>query len=110
MNEAAGDEIVPGLRALAAYGHTPGHAAVLVESDGEQLLVVGDALVHPLHVQYPDWNFIADTLFSQTDTTRRGLLSRAADDGMLVQVYHVPFPGLGRVARGETGFVWEPAS
>jgi glyoxylase-like metal-dependent hydrolase (beta-lactamase superfamily II) len=109
VNEAAGDEIVPGLRALAAYGHTPGHAAVLVESEGEQLLVIGDALIHPLHVQYPDWNFIADTLFSQTDTTRRGLLDRAATDGMLVHVYHVPFPGLGRVSRGAKGFVWAPA-
>lgn len=110
VDEAVETEIVPGLRAVAAYGHTPGHAAVIVASGGEQLLVTGDVLIHPLHVTYPDWNFVLDTLPSQTDATRRGLLDRAADAGMLVQVYHVGYPGLGRVVPDGDLLRWEPAT
>lgn len=108
VDEAREEEIVPGLRAISAYGHTPGHAAVIVESGEERLLVAGDAFIHPLHVMYPDWNFIADTLRSQTDTTRRGLYNRAAAEKMLVHAYHVPFPGLGHVASAADAFTWEP--
>ena len=110
VDEAIGAEIVPGLRAVAAYGHTPGHAAVVVGSGAEQLLVTGDVLVHPLHVTYPDWNFVTDTLPSQTDATRRGLLDRAADEEMLVQIYHAPYPGLGRIVPDGARLRWESAS
>ncbi len=101
VDDAAESEIVPGLRAVAAHGHTPGHMAVLIESGEERLAATFDAFVHPLHVRYPAWNFAVDTLRNQTETTRRGLLDRAAADGWRLAVYHFPFPGLGRVAREE---------
>ena len=47
----AGEEIVPGIRAVAAYGHTPGHTAYEVVSDGQTLLVWGD-IVHSHVIQF----------------------------------------------------------
>ena len=51
-------EILPGITMLPSYGHTPGHHSVLIESDGESLLCVGDMFPHPLtSFAYPDWRF-----------------------------------------------------
>jgi glyoxylase-like metal-dependent hydrolase (beta-lactamase superfamily II) len=110
VDENAGEEFLPGLRLLPTYGHTPGHSSVVVASGGERLIVAGDAFVHPLHVAHPDWNFSADTLFGQGDISRRGLLDLAAGDEVLVQAYHLPFPGLGRVVADGDGYRWEPAA
>lgn len=50
-----GQEIVPGIRAIAIPGHTVGQTAVQIESDGEQLLFLADVALHPIHVEHPDW-------------------------------------------------------
>jgi hypothetical protein len=82
--------------------------AVLVTSGDEHLLATFDTVIHPLHVSYPAWNFVGDTLHDQTETTRRGLLDRAAADEFLVASYHFPFPGLGRVVRDGEVLRWDP--
>ena len=51
-------EILPGVRTVDAVGHTPGHSAVLLHSDGERLLCVGrpvlrSAAAEPPRVGYP---------------------------------------------------------
>ena len=38
---AAGAEVVPGIRSVAAYGHTPGHTLFEVTSAGAELLLPG---------------------------------------------------------------------
>ena len=110
VDENAAAEFLAGMRYLPTYGHTPGHCSVVVGSGGEHLLITGDAFVHPLHVAHPDWNFSTDTLYAQGDVSRRGLLDLAADEGMLVQAYHVPFPGLGRIAADGDAFRWDTAA
>ena len=42
-----------GVRFLPTPGHTPGHLAIELSSRNERLLVVGDAVLHPLHVEHP---------------------------------------------------------
>ena len=49
------EEILPGVRVLFAPGHTPGHMVIFFASDGERLLYVGDTVLHPLHLEHPDW-------------------------------------------------------
>ncbi|MDP9366269.1 MAG: MBL fold metallo-hydrolase [Chloroflexota bacterium] len=110
VDEAAEAEIVPGLRAVATPGHTPAHMAVLVESGGERLMAVFDALTHPLHVRHPQWDSAFDTLRDQTDATRQAVLARVANEGMLMAAYHFPFPGIGRVVPGGAGFRWEASA
>jgi glyoxylase-like metal-dependent hydrolase (beta-lactamase superfamily II) len=101
-------ELAPGVRAVAAPGHTPGHLVVTVVSDGERLLWTGDAVLHPIQVGRPEWYAAFDLLPEQAVTTRRELLARAADEDMLLHGAHFPWPGLGHVIRQDQGFRWEP--
>jgi glyoxylase-like metal-dependent hydrolase (beta-lactamase superfamily II) len=101
-------EVAPGVKALAAAGHTPGHLVVEVTSQGEQLMWTGDALLHPVTVSHPEWYGLVDLRPEQAVATRLLLLARAADQDMLVHAAHFPWPGLGRVRRQNSGFRWEP--
>lgn len=103
-------EIVPGLRALLAPGHTPGHMALVVTSGTARLLYSADAAIHPLHLAYPGWYSNADLRPDQALTTRRALFDRATAAHDLILGYHFPFPGLGHVRRTRTGWQWRPLS
>jgi glyoxylase-like metal-dependent hydrolase (beta-lactamase superfamily II) len=48
-------EVVPGVRTLATPGHTPGHMAVQVSSQGETLIDAVDAILHPILIERLDW-------------------------------------------------------
>jgi len=103
-------DIVPGVRAVPAPGHTPGHMVVSIESGRESVFHLADAVIHPLHLEQPSWQTVFDLDQDQAARTRRQILDRAAADRMNVLAYHFPFPGLGRViSRGTPGWVWEPA-
>lgn len=102
-------EIVPGVRAIAAPGHTAGHLALLLSSEGEQLLCIGDVVHHPIHVEHPEWHTDFDFAAAQTVATRRALFTRAANEGMLVFAPHLPPMGVGHIAAAGDGWRWEPA-
>jgi len=101
-------EIVPGIRVVAAPGHTPGHMAVVIASDGEQLLYISDAVLHPIHVEQPEWYAAVDFAPRQVTITRRRLLNRAAAEKALVLAFHFPFPGLGHVIQKGEQWKWQP--
>ena len=102
-------EVCPGVAALPAPGHTPGHLAVLISSDGQRLLNLGDAAVHPLHLEHPEWENGFDLAAETASATRGGLLDRAVAENMRVMAFHFPFPSVGRVAaRPEGGWSWTP--
>ncbi len=102
-------EIAPGVRVVPAAGHTVGHLALLVSSGSEQLLHLADTVLHPIHLERPEWRSIFDLAPDRAATTRQQLLDRAAADKALVLAYHFPFPGLGHVTPRGVGWVWEPA-
>jgi glyoxylase-like metal-dependent hydrolase (beta-lactamase superfamily II) len=102
-------EIIPGVRLIPAPGHTPGHLAILLSSDGRQLLNLGDAAVHPVHLEHPEWQNGFDLQPDCALVTRRCLLEQAAADQMHVMAFHFPFPSVGRVAaRSCGGWDWIP--
>ena len=101
-------EIVPGIRAVAAPGHTPGHMALAISSRGEQLLVISDAALHPIHLEQPDWYAAVDFAPEQAVATRRRLLNRASAEKAMVLAFHFPFPGLGHVVQKGEGWQWQP--
>jgi glyoxylase-like metal-dependent hydrolase (beta-lactamase superfamily II) len=101
-------EIVPGIRAVAAPGHTPGHMALSVSSGHDQLLHLADTVLHPLHVEHPDWYPAFDLLHERALTTKRRLLGRAAAEEALVLAFHFPFPGLGHVVQQGKAWRWQP--
>lgn len=100
--------IVPGIHAVAAPGHTPGHMALAISSGGEQLLCISDTALHPIHVEHPDWCAVVDFAPQQVVTTRRRLFKRAANEKALVLGFHFPFPGLGHVIPKGDGWQWQP--
>ena len=104
----AGTEILPGIRAVAAPGHTPGHMALSISSGGKRLLVVSDAVIHPLHLEHPEWYTCLDYAPQELVSTRRKLLSWAAEEQALVFAYHFPAPGLGYVMRQGQAWQWQP--
>ncbi len=48
-------EVVPGIRLLPAPGHTPGHMAVAISSGNDAVLHIADAVLHPIHIEQPEW-------------------------------------------------------
>lgn len=102
-----GDEIVPGIVAVDASGHTPGQMALSITSNGEQLLALADAVIHPLHIEQPDWVAPLDLLVNETAVTRRRLLGQAAVEKMLVFAPHFAFPSLGHVILDGDGWRWQ---
>lgn len=101
-------EIVPGIQAIAAPGHTPGHMAIAVSSDGERLLHVGDAPGHfVLSLEHPDWYLAVDLEPELAMRTRRQLLDWAVNNRSMVFGYHFPFPGVGYVSKRTTEDEWE---
>jgi glyoxylase-like metal-dependent hydrolase (beta-lactamase superfamily II) len=101
-------EIVPGIRAVFAAGHTPGHMAVAISSDGEDLLCISDAAIHPIHVEQPSWHSVFDLAPELALASRRRLIDRAAVQKALVFAYHFPVPGLGQVTPKGEAWQWQP--
>ena len=101
-------EILPGIQAIAAPGHTPGHMAIAISSGGEQLLCISDAVLHSIHIEEPEWCAAVDFAPDQVVATRRRILNRAANDKALVLAFHFPFPGLGYVIQKGEGWRWQP--
>jgi glyoxylase-like metal-dependent hydrolase (beta-lactamase superfamily II) len=104
-----GAEILPGVRTVAAAGHTPGHTAILLESAGERLLCTGDSFYDPLQLSHPQWPTPWDHDAGRSVLSRRKILSWAADENLLVHAYHMPFPGLGLIKRHGDSYEWCPA-
>ena len=104
-------EVVPGIRGLAAFGHTPGHMAYHIESEGRRLLLWADtANHHVLSVQRPDWHVRFDMDKEMAVATRRRVLDLAAADRVPVTGYHMPFPAVGFIGKAGGEYRWVAAS
>jgi glyoxylase-like metal-dependent hydrolase (beta-lactamase superfamily II) len=101
-------EILPGVRVLAAPGHTVGQMAVLITSNGEGLLHAADVTHHTFQVEHPDWTLGYDPLQTESRETRHRLVEQAARDHLLWMGYHFPFPAIGYVAKDDNGLHWQP--
>lgn len=87
--------------AIETPGHTPGHMAVVIASDGERAVISGDVFNNPLYVTEPWREFGADLDHAQGIATRKALLDRIEAEGMVLIAEHFPEPGFGHVVRAE---------
>ncbi len=87
------------LTAIPTPGHTPGHMTILITSQGERALILGDVAHNPAQVHETDWVSRADMDAEQTRSTRRALMERLEREGMVVAAGHFPAPGFGKVVR-----------
>ena len=103
---APGADIASGIRAIDTSGHTAGHISLEIASGNQMLVVLADALTHPLiSFAHPEWSPVADHHDpDRAIATRRNLLARLASDRSLAIGFHLPFPGLGRVERNGSAF------
>ncbi|MBC7955748.1 MAG: MBL fold metallo-hydrolase [Cytophagales bacterium] len=102
-------EIVPGVKAIAAHGHTPGHTIYAVESQGQKLVLWGD-LMHVAAVQFPK---PAVTIQFDSDSKaaaaqRKKAFADAAKGGYWVASAHLPFPGIGHLRVDGKGYTFVP--
>jgi glyoxylase-like metal-dependent hydrolase (beta-lactamase superfamily II) len=108
----AGQDVITGITSMDAFGHTPGHMGYMLESDGQQLMLIADTANHYVwSLGYPDWEVRFDRDKAAAAATRRKILGMLAADKTPFIGYHMPFPALGYVApRGEGGFTYVPHS
>jgi glyoxylase-like metal-dependent hydrolase (beta-lactamase superfamily II) len=95
-----GQEIVAGITAIEAPGHTPGHTAFALISGTDRLILISDVTNHPvLFVRNPDWSASFDIEPDRARATRHRMLDMIASECLDVAGFHFPFPAIGRIAR-----------
>ena len=93
-------EVIPGIRVLPTPGHTPGHQSVLIESQGESALYLGDLVPTSAHLPLP-WIMGYDVDPLVTLETKREVLRRAARERTLLLFEHDPNIAWGYLAPQE---------
>lgn len=107
---ADGQEVVPGIRAMAAPGHTVGHTAFVIASGGKTLVNTGDVAHHHIvSTQRPRAAFSYDTDPAQGVATRLKVFDMLSADRIPMVSYHFPWPGLGFVAKQGDAYRYFPA-
>ncbi len=104
-----GQEVVPGVTALDAVGHTPGHTTFLLESDGQKMFFWGD-LVHGAALQFPlpQTGASYDMDPARAAETRKRFMAMAAEQNIPVAGAHLPAPAVVRVEHKGAAFAFAP--
>ncbi len=105
-------ELVPGVRSVSSYGHTPGHSVYTVESKGEKLVLWGD-LMHVASVQFEDPSVVIQFDSDNAAAMRQRVQAyeEAARNGWMVAAAHLSFPGVGRLrANASGGYTFVPVN
>lgn len=92
-------EVAEGIRFEPTPGHSPGHVAVRIRSRGEEAVITGDLVHHPVQFARPGWKNKADSDPALAETTRRDFMARYADTPTLVIGTHFSGTTAGRLVR-----------
>ncbi|MAU95193.1 MAG: MBL fold metallo-hydrolase [Fulvimarina sp.] len=107
-----GDGVAPGITALDAPGHTPGHMVFEVESAGQRLMLTADTANHFVaSLQKPDWVVGFDMDPQKAIETRKRVFDRIAAERIPFIGYHMPFPAIGYAEKlPDGGYRFVPVS
>jgi glyoxylase-like metal-dependent hydrolase (beta-lactamase superfamily II) len=106
-----GGDVVTGITAIEAFGHTPGHMAFNIESGGKRLVLWADACNHYVaSLQKPEWHVVFDMDKDKAIAARKKVLGMVAADKVAATGYHMPFPAIGYVEAEGDAFRWVPHS
>ncbi|MEJ5079579.1 MULTISPECIES: MBL fold metallo-hydrolase [unclassified Ochrobactrum] len=104
-----GKDVLSGIQAVGAYGHTPGHLAFRVESGGKSLMLISDTANHSvITLQRPDWHVSFDIDKEMAAETRKRMFDMIATDKLPFIGYHMPFPSLAYLQRDGEGYRYVP--
>jgi glyoxylase-like metal-dependent hydrolase (beta-lactamase superfamily II) len=97
---ADGQEFLPGIQAVAAPGHTPGHTIYMISSQGKTLCNSGDLVHHyVIGMERPRLEFAFDIDGKQAVSSRLKMFDMLAANRIPFVSYHFPWPGLGYVGK-----------
>ena len=104
-----GDSVASGITAMETFGHTPGHMAYMLESDGTQMLLGADFANHYVwSLAHPTWEVKFDMDKAAAAATRKTVLDMLAADKIAFSSYHMPFPAFGYVDTRGDGYHYVP--
>ncbi len=100
-----GQEIFPGIAAVASYGHTPGHMSFEIRSGSTSALIAGDAIGnHHVAFHKPGWLSASDQDPALAAKTRAQLCDRLVTDDMTLIGFHLPNGGIGRTEKASDSY------
>ncbi len=104
-------EILPGITALAAPGHTVSHSVFMINSGNSKLCYIGDLAHHPvLLLERPRTQFAYDTDPAQSAESRVRMMDMFAANRIPILAYHFAWPGAGHVAKAGDGYHYFPTA
>ncbi len=102
--------LAPGLTTLPLPGHTVGHTGLMLESDGNVLLITADILHVPaVQLAMPAVTIGFDTDQDMARQTRIKTMDMVAADRVMMGGSHIALPGLGYLETEGEGYRWMPA-
>jgi glyoxylase-like metal-dependent hydrolase (beta-lactamase superfamily II) len=106
-----GGDVVTGVTAVEAHGHSVGHMAYHIESGGQRLLLWADVSNHYIvSLQVPDWYGDFDDDKDRAVATRKRILDMVTNEKLWVMGFHMPYPSVGFVERRSGSDRWVPVS
>jgi glyoxylase-like metal-dependent hydrolase (beta-lactamase superfamily II) len=104
-------DVAPGIRAIPAFGHTPGHTVYVMGSGKETLMVLSDTCNVPaLFARNPGWHVQFDRDPVMAEANRRKLFDRVVADNAVMTGYHFGMPGAGRMTKDGAGYAFVPVT
>ncbi len=97
-------ELTPDVRLEPTPGHTPGHHSLRVSSGGQEAVITGDMVHHPIQLAQPEWASSADTDSAAAIATRRSSFAAWEHRNALVIGTHFAGPGAGRLQAAGDGW------
>jgi glyoxylase-like metal-dependent hydrolase (beta-lactamase superfamily II) len=104
-------DAVAGIRALPAYGHTPGHTVYALGSGADQLMVLADLTNVPyLFAKHPSWHAAFDADPVAAEANRRKFFDRVVAEKAIMTGYHYGVPGAGTMQKDGDGYTFVPVA
>ena len=103
-----GQEIAPGIQAIASPGHTVGHTSFMITSAGKSLCFTGDIAHHAIMICNPRLEIAFDTDSKQATVSRIKMCNMLAAERIPALIFHLPWPGIGNIAKEGDGYRFVP--
>lgn len=104
-------EVLPGVHAIPAFGHTPGHTAFMMGSGKDQLFVLADITNVPaIFAKHPGWHSVFDADAAAAEAVRRKLFDRVIAEKAVMTGYHYGLPGAGTIQKDGDGYAFVPVA
>ncbi|MBM3949073.1 MAG: MBL fold metallo-hydrolase [SAR202 cluster bacterium] len=99
-------DITPELKVMATPGHTPGHQSLLLNSRGERMFFMGDAIHLPIQFDHPLELGAADVHQRESAKTRAKAVKWIEKEKVIAASPHFPDP-FGHIVRVQGRRYWQ---